>query len=299
MRARQATVASLGIVCAIATCAACTDWERFSRDLDKTQSCATYVVVGDVHSCARTSNGTLFCWGDNRFGQLGIGDTSARDAPVVVDFSGLGALRVYLPTGNGDLTSDLTAFTCAIASDDDLWCWGDNRFGQLGLGPGGGAQPAPGPSRPAKVGGLSGKPSKVTNGAGHTCVQMLDGALSCFGRNTQGQLGMGDRDPRTSPSRVDVGRPVERLAAGAEFTCARTNDAVLFCWGANASGQLGLDNTDAQLRPAEVKALGARVGRFATGAAHACAFTEDDGKVHCWGEALFIVSPIGRSSMSA
>jgi alpha-tubulin suppressor-like RCC1 family protein len=237
--------------------------------------CATFVVLGDVHSCVRKANGSLDCWGDNRFGQLGTGDTSKRGSPTKVDSS---TAKIYAPAGIGDITVDLTDFTCALRSDGGFYCWGDNRFGQLGIG-NTTSSPIPMP-----IPELAGKVSKATNGAGHTCVQSTDGLLYCWGRNVQGQLGTGDTKQQASPVQIDIGRTVERLSAGGEFTCARGTDAKLFCWGSNTLGQLGIGSTDPQMRPAEVKTLGTRVGRLTTGGNHACVFTEDDGHVWCWGD---------------
>jgi alpha-tubulin suppressor-like RCC1 family protein len=113
---------------------------------------------------------------------------------------------------------------------------------------------------------------------------MTNGSLACFGRNVQGELGVGDQAQHTTPAVVDFGGPVERLAAGGDFTCAGGTDAVLKCWGTNTFGQLGNGTTDRALKPTPVPALGSRVGRIATGGAHACAITTDDGHVHCWGD---------------
>jgi alpha-tubulin suppressor-like RCC1 family protein len=265
-------------VAALAICAGCTNWDALSRDSnEESESCATYVVAGDVHSCVRKANGSLFCWGDNRFGQLGTGDSSRYETPTRVDFGDLGTQKVYVPTGNGNITSDVAVFTCVLASDNAFWCWGDNRFGQLGSGTAG--------KKPSHVNGLPGNVSKAAAGSGHVCVQSGDGALFCWGRNIQGQLGVGNLQSRDVPALVDVaGQKVERISAGGDFTCARTTDASLFCWGANTEGQLGIGTTLQHTRPVEVVTLGTRVGRIATGGAHACAFTEDDGLVWCWGD---------------
>lgn len=255
----------------------CTDWERFSADYDGDGVCPTFVVAGDVHSCARKSNGTLRCWGDNRSGELGTGDTATHANQVRANFD-LGTLKVYVPTGNGDITSDRTSFTCVVATDSNFWCWGDNRLGQLGTG---NTQSS---SRPVRIPALDGKVAKAATGSGHVCVQTNEGGLLCWGRNVDGELGVGDTSMRTTPTRVDIGRPSERLTTGGGFSCARGTDATLFCWGGNALGQLGIGSTIGQTVPVEVKNISGRIGRIAAGGAHACAFTEDDGQVWCWGD---------------
>ena len=146
--------------------------------------CPAYVVAADTHTCLRKSNGSLYCWGDNRFGQLGTGDTVKRRTPTRVDFGNLGVAKVFLPAGEGEVSSDLTVFTCAITTDDNLYCWGDNRFGQLGTGD------TVSTNKPVLVKALP-RVARASNGTGHTCAQTSDSALFCWGKNTQGQLGLG------------------------------------------------------------------------------------------------------------
>jgi alpha-tubulin suppressor-like RCC1 family protein len=234
-----------------------------------------FVVAGDTQTCARLADGTVECWGDNRFGQLGTGDV-AKHSVAQVDLGGLGATRVFLPAGNGDITSDLGVFGCAITTDNQLSCWGDNRFGQLGTGD---RDPRP---KPAGVSGIASDIAKATNGAGHTCAETADGALYCWGRNTAGQLGTGDNDNRDVPTRVTLPITIERLSAGAQFTCARGTDGSLYCFGSNEYGQLGIGSNVAQKTPVKVPGLSSVV-RLSTGAGHTCAFTSD-GIVSCWGD---------------
>src|SRR5262249_35792572 len=143
-----------------------------------------------------------------------------------------GATRVFLPAGDGDITADRAVYGCAITTDNALWCWGDNRFGQLGTGD------TISKLVPTRVNGLTGEASKATNGAGHMCAQLADGALYCWGRNAAGQLGTGDTQPHLLPVKIDLPVPIDRLSAGASFTCARGGDSSLWCFGANEQGQL-------------------------------------------------------------
>lgn len=81
------------------------------------------LALGDGFSCARLSDGTLRCWGDNAWGQLGLGDKRRRAEPTAVP--GLEGVR-QLAAGTGHV--------CALGADDALWCWGKNLDGQLGNG---------------------------------------------------------------------------------------------------------------------------------------------------------------------
>ena len=91
------------------------------------------IAVGHDHSCALLANGSLRCWGDNFFGQLGDGTFTDRLSPV--DVSGLSTATAI---------SAGTHLTCAQLVNGALRCWGNNRTGQVGRG-GGGITPAPVP----------------------------------------------------------------------------------------------------------------------------------------------------------
>jgi alpha-tubulin suppressor-like RCC1 family protein len=263
-------------VCAMLV--SCTDWEKYSTDYDGPGVCVTYVVAGDTHTCVRKNNGGLACWGDNRFGQLGTGDLAKRTRPTRVDVGGVGVSRVYVPTGEGEIGNDFGANTCVITTDNAYWCWGDNRFGQLGLGSN------ESKSAPTQLGVLGTTAAKAALGAGHNCVEDAQGALFCWGRNQYGELGDGTHDQQLAPKKIDLpGITIDKLQAGGGFTCARNADGALYCWGDNQLGQLGIGSNDAQSKPTPVTALGTRVDRLSTGARHTCAFTRDQ-KVYCWGD---------------
>jgi len=254
--------------------ASCNDWESLSSAPPADGACAAFVVAGDTHTCARNTDGSVVCWGDNRFGQLGAGDRQSHTSAKAA-LPG-GATRVLLPSGNGDITSDLAAFACAVTTDNRLSCWGDNRFGQLGTGD------METKLAPVGVDGIDGEVAHAANGAGHTCAETADGALWCWGRNTAGQLGTGDTASRSAPEKITIPIVVDRLTAGATFTCARGSDGSIYCFGANEFGQLGLGNNMPQTKPTKVTVL-KDVVRLSAGANHACVFTVD-GLVSCWGD---------------
>ena len=261
--------------------AGCHDWDNLSSTWEGDGVCTAYVVGGPSHTCARMSNGAMYCWGDNRFGQLGVGDTKPRNAPTRLSFDGLGVTKVYLPAGDGELSSDLGVFTCAITTDNALWCWGGNRYGQLGVGE------TELRSKPTRVPGVANDIAKASNGGTHTCSQTANGTLSCWGSNLQGQLGTGSNTSQLSPTQVTtVGWTVDRLATGAKFTCAKGVDGSLWCWGENSNGQLGVGDTANRNAPTRVTPLGTRVVRLAAGGAHLCTFLTD-GEAWCWGDNRF------------
>src|SRR6185503_20579960 len=87
------------LIAALGACA-CSDWAGLSKDFEGAGVCPTYVVAGDTHTCVRKTSGSLWCWGDNRFGQLGTGDTQQHLLPARVGFAGREGAKVYLPAGD-------------------------------------------------------------------------------------------------------------------------------------------------------------------------------------------------------
>lgn len=158
---------------------------------------AVAVAAGAEHTCALLADGTVRCWGGNRFGQLGDGTTRSRARPAPV--SGLGGRAVEIAAGDH--------FTCARLEDGSVACWGWNDHGQIGVGSFDGPAEPDGFSCalvPARVVDLPGPALSVAAGAGHACALVGDRAW-CWGRNEAGQLGDGTRVDRPAP--VEVGRP--------------------------------------------------------------------------------------------
>ena len=174
---------------------------------------------------------SLVCWGHNAYGQLGVGDTSqlsdsnvASPTPVT-----LGSGRTAKAVALGHY------HTCAILSDDSLSCWGSNYGGRLGVGD------TTDRNSPTAVSLGSSTVKAVALGQSHTCAILSDDSLSCWGKNTYGQLGVGDTTDRNSPTAVSLGSStVKAVALGGSHTCAILNDDSVKCWGYNYYGQLGM-----------------------------------------------------------
>lgn len=144
------------------------------------------LALGSGHTCARRSDGSVWCWGDNRHGQLGDGSITQRATPVRV---------VGLP-----LATHISAtyqHTCARVQNGTVWCWGANDGGQVALE--GGDR-----TMPVRVPALTGV-AEVRAGSSHTCARLVDGTVSCWGSNGCGILGYETADRRTRhyrPERV-------------------------------------------------------------------------------------------------
>ncbi len=220
------------------------------------------VATGNGYSCALESAGTVKCWGDNTFGQLGLNNRIASGTPqTVLGLTGISQIAV----GSGH--------ACAIQSGAVL-CWGNGASGQLGVGN------TTTFTTPQIVSGLSGV-SQLTAGANHTCAALQDGTMRCWGLNSSGQLGIGTNSNATTPQPVVGVSGVNLLAAGGSHTCARQTGNTLKCWGLNSSGQLGLGNTTNFNTPQTVPSV-TGVAHLANGLSHTCVRLID-GTVQCWG----------------
>jgi hypothetical protein len=261
------------------------------------------LTAGSGHTCARFDDGSVKCWGGNGNGQLGLGDVQQRgDGP-----GEMGASLPAVDLGPGRRALQITAgqaHTCARLDDGSVKCWGFNANGQLGLGDAqqrGGGPGEMGASLPAVDLGPGKTALQITAGQDHTCVGLDDGSVKCWGRNGNGQLGLGDVQQRgdgpgemgASLPAVDLGpgRTALQITAGQDHTCARLDDGSVKCWGGNDFGQLGFG--DVQQRGGGPGEMGASLpavdlgpGRtalqIAAGLRHTCARL-DDGSVKCWG----------------
>ena len=216
------------------------------------------------HTCGlHRTDGSVWCWGRNNYGQLGNGATATSHKPVRV--AGLGRARAVAAGGR---------HACALAADQTVWCWGKNSSGQLGNGS------VQNQSRAAKVTGLSGV-GAIDAGNDHTCAITADGKLWCWGDNRAGQLGRPAGGHQAKPVRVEGLQGVQSVSLGGFHTCAVTNAGAVWCWGKNDVGQLGVGDTKPRAEPAQVSALGG-VARISAGGAHTCALVRDGG-LWCWG----------------
>jgi alpha-tubulin suppressor-like RCC1 family protein len=251
------------------------------REIPIDDSCFVYVVAGDSHTCGRKTDGTLWCWGDNQYGQLGTGDTAPHSRPVRVEALGNQVAGVYLPSGTGDI-STRTAFSCALKTEGSLYCWGNNEYGQLGTGD------ANNRLDPARVDVLV---HAASLGSGFACARKNDNSIWCWGANESGQLGTGDTQSRSRPVEVapeTLGGNARYLSTGSAHACARKLDATIVCWGENGSGQLGTGTTERSLVPVPVDMteLAENADVIATGGEHSCA-AKSDSTVFCWGANQF------------
>jgi alpha-tubulin suppressor-like RCC1 family protein len=246
------------------------------------------LAAGANHTCALLENGGVQCWGDNAFGQLGLGTR----ANVGDDELATSVAPLPLPAPALDLTAG-QQHTCVLLADGSVRCWGGNSFGQLGLARSGNVGDD---ELPSSVGALElgGAAQALSGGARHTCALLVDGTARCWGDNAWGQLGYGhaqrigdDETPATAGA-VRLGLGVLELRAAESRTCARYVDGSVRCWGNDARGQLGYAGALAwrpELLPGALPALllGGPVERLFGQSQQLCAVGKDGG-LRCWGD---------------
>ena len=235
------------------------------------------------HSCARTTTGSAYCWGQNAHGEVGDNSTTQRLTPTPVSTStGLAAgtisgLRI------GQYSS------CARNSSNRIYCWGDNSEGQLGDGT------TTQRNTPTLLSAATGVTSTnaLRSGYRQACVVTSASQAYCWGRNQEGQIGDNSSGTnRLTPTAVDTTTGVSTnnsvVTPGGYHSCTLTTTSQAYCWGLNDHGQVG-DNSSGtnRLTPTPVNTTTGltttNVSNLAPGLYHTCARTSGS-RMYCWGD---------------
>lgn len=230
------------------------------------------IVTGFHHTCGIADDSTLYCWGDNGYGQLGTGDNSRRVAPT----------QILLPSGRTPVSVNAGGnATCVILDNGSGMCWGQNIHGHLGDG----AYNDRNSPTPISVLPTNRSLVAMDIGYGHTCGILDDGLVYCWGDNTHGRFGDGSENSSTYPraTSLPAGRTAISIDVGIGHTCAILDDSSALCWGRNDYGQLGDGTTDNSTTPVVVSMpAGLGVGEISAGSYHTCAVAAN-ASVYCWG----------------
>ena len=239
---------------------------------------ATQITASGAHTCALRQTGTITCWGDNRDGQLGngqSGDNADSSVPVAV----LNITDATQITASG-------AHTCALRQTRTITCWGGNAWGQLGNGQSGDDAHS---AVPVAVLGIT-DATAITAGGGHTCALQQTGTITCWGSNEHGQLGNGQSGDNADSTVADSTVPVAvlnitdatQITTGSNHSCALRQTGTITCWGSNWAGQLG-NGQSGYISTVPGAVLGITDATQITASSnHTCALRQT-GTITCWG----------------
>lgn len=240
------------------------------------------VSIGGSQTLAVKTDGTVWAWGNNRYGRLGIGVTSScplgaicpSDASAPVQLPGITQI-VAVSAGND--------FGLALKSDGTVWAWGANTFGNLGDGT------TEGKNAPVQVSGLS-HVAAISAGFGHGLALKSDGTVWAWGNNVSGQVGQAaSTAPVKSPVQVGGLSNVIAVAAGGLHSLALKSDGTVWAWGQALYGQLGNNSQFESSTPVQASPLSG-VTSIAAGGYQSAARTSD-GSVYAWGLNYWRTSP--------
>jgi len=222
------------------------------------------VASGSTFSIGLKSDGTVWAWGINNFGQLGNGTNIDSSQPVqVMNLANV----VDVDAGN--------LHALALRSDGTVWAWGNNDYGQLGDGS------FDEQRSPVQVEALS-DVVQVEAGESHSLALISDGTVYAWGRNNHGQLGDGSKTDSEVPIQTDTLTSISYISAGTYHNLAVKSNGRVYAWGENGYGQLGNGSTADKSSPVSVTLL-TSVSKVAAGYAHSLAL-KTDGSVYAWGD---------------
>ena len=226
------------------------------------------VGLGEYHSCICDQTGQAWCWGNNSDGQVGPDVGQDHLTPTAV--AGISDC-VQIASGG--------FHTCALRTGGVVSCWGQNTSGQCG-------QPnttkaVTAPKQVPTLGGVS----ELRAGETYTCARQNNGAVVCWGDNTQGQLGDGTLLSRETPARVSNLGNLSELVAGRFFACGKLESGGVSCWGYNVVGGVGSTLGGPARIPVPVPGIDDAL-QIGIGRNHACVLHVTGG-VSCWGDNQF------------
>ena len=223
--------------------------------------------AGSQHGLAIQSNGTLWAWGGNAYGQLGFNDGNTRSSPVQV-----GTLNTWTTVSSREYT------TIATRTDGTLWSWGQNQFGSLGL------NDFTLRSSPVQVGTLNTWTGDISTGQNAVMMIRGDGTLWGMGDHRYGMLGWGSSSMELLP--IDGGTTWVSASTGQSHTVAIKSDGTMWSWGQNNLGQIGqgpLGSAFNKYSPVQIGLLNTW-SKASAGTNHNMAI-KTDGTLWGWGQA--------------
>ncbi|XP_054516131.2 probable E3 ubiquitin-protein ligase HERC4 isoform X29 [Pan troglodytes] len=232
------------------------------------------VSCGEAHTLALNDKGQVYAWGLDSDGQLGLvgSEECIRVPRNIKSLSDIQIVQVACGYYH----------SLALSKASEVFCWGQNKYGQLGLGTDCKKQ-----TSPQLLKSLLGIPfMQVAAGGAHSFVLTLSGAIFGWGRNKFGQLGLNDENDRYVPNLLKSLRSqkIVYICCGEDHTAALTKEGGVFTFGAGGYGQLGHNSTSHEINPRKVfELMGSIVTQIACGRQHTSAFVPSSGRIYSFG----------------
>ncbi|XP_010081468.1 PREDICTED: probable E3 ubiquitin-protein ligase HERC4 isoform X3 [Pterocles gutturalis] len=232
------------------------------------------VSCGEAHTLALNDKGQVYAWGLSTDGQLGLPGTE-ECIRVPRNIKSLSEIQI-VQVACGYYHS------LALSKGSEVFSWGQNKYGQLGLGYEYKKQ-----NSPHVIKSLLGIPfAQIAAGGAHSFVLTLSGAIFGWGRNKFGQLGLNDDNDRYVPTLLKSLRTqkVVHISCGEDHTAALTKEGGVFTFGAGGYGQLGHNSTSHEINPRKVfELMGSVVTQITCGRQHTTAFVPSSGRIYSFG----------------
>lgn len=236
--------------------------------------CITQIRCGGNHSLALNEWGQIFSWGSDNYGQLGHGEgVLTQNTPKLIK---LLATKHVVQIASGQNHS------LALINNGELYSWGANEYGQLGLG-----NTSEKEIKPTFVSSIAGIPiAFIACGAHHSFVISISGAVFGWGKNIDGQLGVNDEQSKCYPTQLKTLRNlgVRYISCGDDFSVFLTMDGGVFTCGSGKYGQLGHGSVSSEILPRKVTELmGSTITQISCGSRHTLALVASRGRIYGFG----------------
>jgi alpha-tubulin suppressor-like RCC1 family protein len=216
------------VVCARTSSGGAKCWGLDAVDKSNFTSGVDHVAAAGAHACVLLKDGSVKCWGE------GAWSPSAK-----ASFSNPAISRVTA-ISSGD------SFACVLSIGGAVSCFGRNEQGELGANPDEDNHVQPMPVRSIQ------EAISIGSAESHSCAILRDQSVSCWGSNTEGELGRGTTTTQELAGTVGGISKAAAVIPGADHVCARTDDGSVYCWGNNRYGQIGDGSKDPRLTPVKI-----------------------------------------------
>ena len=225
------------------------------------------LIIGNYFSVyAILEDGSLYAWGNNESGKLGVGDEVNKNTPTKVNLPG--KIKELITTGWS---------VYAILEDGSLYAWGSNEIGKLGVGD------EVNKNTPTKV-NLPGKIKELITNGSSVYALLEDSSLYSWGKNSYGQLGVGNEVNKNTPTKVNLPGKIKELITTGWSVYAILEDGSLYAWGDNSDGQLGVGDEENRNTPIKVTAINGKVMELIISNSFSVYAILEDGSLYSWGK---------------